>query len=484
MATLSALSAAVRLLDWDRETLMPEAGAPARGRLAAELSALRHRTVLRDGVDDDIADIEANGEPSATDRGLIALARRERARAIDVPDDLIHAHAQATADAVSTWLATRDAGDFGRFAPALQRVFDLARELGAARGIGDEPYDALLDDFEPGARVGDVEALFAGLGPAVGRIIEGLDLPPIGASPFAGRSWPDAAQMALGRDVAGRMGFDFTRGFISRSAHPFTDLLHPGDIRFTTRLAADDPTANVLVVLHEVGHALYAQGLPDALADTLGYGTASLGADESQSRFFENHIGRRRAFWDVIHPRLVAEFGDEMRGLGPDDLHRAVTGVHRHWSRVDSDEVTYDLHIMMRFELELAMVRGELAVADLPGAWEQASVRLLDVHPPSNAQGCMQDIHWAWGLIGYFPTYTLGNVYAAQLAEAIDAEVGPLDELVADQSFDDILGFMREHLHRHGALLRTEPMMERATGRAFSTEPLLRRIATLAAAWR
>jgi carboxypeptidase Taq len=480
MATLYDLHGVSRLLDWDRETLMPAEGAEGRGQQVGTLRAVRHSESLRDGVDEDMALIEAQGDPSDADRAMIALARHERERARRVPESLVRAHGEAQSAGLTAWLANREAGDFAAFAPALTTVVALTREIGEALQIGAEPYDGLLDDYEPGTTTAELEALLGDLGPKLAAIVAGA-APTRPTTPFAGRDWPDAAQLAVGEDIARMVGFDMDGGLIARSAHPFTDTPHRGDVRFTTRIAPDDPSANVLVTLHEAGHALYAQGLPAAYARTLLYASASLGADESQSRFFENHVGRRLSFWEHVHPTFVARFGASMDGLGPQDMVRAITRVQPGWCRVDADEVTYDLHIILRFELELALIRGSLTVADLPGAWREASQRLLGVTPSGDAEGCMQDIHWAWGMFGYFPTYTLGNIYAAQLAEALEATEGPIDDLIRAGRLDVVLRFMRTRVHNAGCCVPTRVLMERATGGPFNTDPFLRRVTQLAA---
>ena len=479
METLCDLNGVARLLDWDRETLMPLKGAVGRGEQVGTLRALRHREVLQDGIDEDLAFIEAHGDPGPAEAAMISLARHERARAERVSEDLVRAMGQAQSTALTLWLEHRERGDFASFAPALAEVVNLTRQIGESLELGAEPYDGLLDDYEPGARAAHLEAMFGELEPALTAIIDGAaETPP--SVPFAGRAWPTDAQMALAEDIARLVGFDLDAGLIAQSAHPFTDSPHRGDIRFTTRIAPNDPTCNVLVTLHEAGHALYAQGLPAQHDRTLLHASASLGADESQSRFFENHIGRRAAFWEYLHPTLAKRFGSSMDGIDPAEILRNVTGVHRGWSRVDADEVTYDLHIILRFRLELALIRGSLTVADLPEAWRESSRRLLGVEPANNAEGCMQDIHWAWGMFGYFPTYTLGNIYAAQLADALEQAEGPLDDLIRSGSFDVILEFMRSRVHTVGNQLRTSELMERATGHPFRTEPFLHRIAALA----
>ncbi len=479
MATLYDLHGASRLLDWDRETLMPVKGATARGQQVGTLRAVGHRETLRDGVDDDMALIEEQGNPSDAERRMIALARHERARATRIPEALVRAHGEAVSAGLTAWLAGREAGDFASFAPALTRVVALTREIGEAVGIGDEPYDGLLDDYEPGTSTAEIESLFADLGPKLATIVAGADVA-APTTPFRGRDWPVAVQLAVAEDIARMVGFDMNAGVIAVSAHPFTDTPHRGDVRFTTRATDNDPSANILVTLHEAGHALYAQGLPAAYERTLLYASPSLGADESQSRFFENHLGRRLAFWEHLHPTLVARFGGSMDGLRPQDLVRAVTRVERGWCRVDADEVTYDLHIILRFELELALIRGSLTVVDLPEAWRAASERLLHVTPADDTQGCMQDIHWAWGMFGYFPTYTLGNIYAAQLADALEAAEGPLDDLVRAGRLDVVLEFMRTRVHAAGSRSPTRTLMETATGRPFSADAFIRRVERLA----
>lgn len=481
MALIHDLQGAARLLDWDRETLMPESGAQARGRIVATLHALRHRELLRDGVSDDIALLEEHGDLSIAERAMVRLARREHDRAVRVPEDLVRATSEATSEAVSAWLAARADADFAAFAPSLERVVDLTRQTGEAIGTGVEPYDALLDTFEPNTTTAQLEALFGELRGELSAIVDGVDPEGTrGPEPFADRSWPAAAQLTVAEGLARMIGFDLEAGLIAQSAHPFTGSPHAGDTRFTTRLTEHDPTGNVLVTMHELGHALYAQGLPDEFDRTLLFGSPSLGADESQSRFFENHVGRRQAFWELIHPLFTTHFGSAMEGLGPEAFHRAVTRVERGWCRVDADEVTYDLHIALRFELELALIRDDLRVADLPGAWTEGMQRLLGVTPAHDGQGCLQDIHWAWGMFGYFPTYTLGNIYAAQLAEALEREKGPLDELVRAGALDVVLTFMRDRVHRHGDTYPTDELMRRATGARFSTAPFISRIRSLA----
>ncbi len=255
------------------------------------------------------------------------------------------------------------------------------------------------------------------------------------------------------------------------------------NVRVTVE-TSDDPTQNVLVTLHEVGHALYSQGHPTDLARTLAHASPSLGAEESQARFYENHVGRELALWEFLTPTLRRRFGAAMDGIDGAALHRSVSQVTRGWCRVDADELTYDLHIALRFSLELALIRGTLDVVDLPDAWNDGMERLLGVRPDGNRQGCMQDIHWAWGSFGYFPTYTLGNIYAAQIREALEADLGPIPSLIQSERLSDITAYLHERIHSHGSILSTGELMLQATGQAFSVEPFLRRAQRLAAGAR
>jgi carboxypeptidase Taq len=283
--------------------------------------------------------------------------------------------------------------------------------------------------------------------------------------------------MALAHEVGALVGFDAAGGVIARSAHPFTTTMHHGDVRFTTRLDPADPIGNITAVLHEAGHALYEQGFPAETARTPLHDAPSLGAHESQSRFLENHVGRTPAFWRLLEPAMRRHFPEAMEGIDAAALHRAASSVRPSPIRVEADEVTYNLHIVLRFELELALIRGDLDVDDLPGAFADAMERLLGIRPPSHADGVMQDIHWPQGLFGYFPTYTLGNLYAAQLAEACDAALGGLEEAVAAGRFADIVGFMRENVHRHGRRYDTPELMRRATGRELDADALIAHLA-------
>lgn len=469
--TLSDLAGVAALGGWDRETLMPPGGAEGRAMQAGTLAALHHRELVRDDMGDVLAALAADDDLDATARAILRLAVRGRERALRLPESLVREVSEACSRGVSAWTAARKDGDFAVFAGALDRIVALKRREAEALDIGDEPYDALLDEFEPETRVADLEPVFADLRTRLAPLVAAASERPAVALPR--HEWDADGQVALAHEIAEMVGFDLESGVIARSEHPFTSSPHRGDVRFTTRLDPTSPIGNIGAVMHEVGHALYEQGFPADAARTPLHDSPSLGAHESQSRFWENHIGLTGAFWSAIEPAMRRHFPDAMAGIDHELLHRAANVVRPSLIRVEADEVTYNLHIVLRFEMEVAMIRGDLAVADLPGAFADGMHRLLGIRPSTDAEGAMQDIHWADGLFGYFPTYTLGNLYAAQLAEAADEALGGIEPAIEQGRFGDILGFMRERVHRYGALHPTPELMRRATGRELSADALI-----------
>jgi carboxypeptidase Taq len=469
MGTLSDLSGTTTVLGWDRETTMPAGGSEGRAKLLGTLAAMHHRELTRpDG--DALLDAAASDADEAAPRRTVELMRRARDRALALPEELVRDLSEASSRCVTVWLTARPADDFPAFAAALEPLVVLKRREAELLDIGDEPYDALLDRFEPGERAARLEALFGRLAVGLASLLERVPDP---GEPLPARDWPAAAQLTLADRLADLVGFDRRTGAIAESAHPFTCSPHGGDVRFTTRLDRLDPIGNVLAVMHEAGHALYEQGFPEAFARTPLRDAPSLGAHESQSRFWENHLGRTPEFWRYLEPSLRELFPEAMTGLDGGDLHAAATRVTPSLIRVEADEVTYNLHIVLRFELELALIRGDLQVGELPGAWAERLHALLGIRPDGDGNGCMQDIHWPEGMFGYFPTYTLGNLYAAQLDSAARSELGPLEPLIRDGELGPPLEFMRRRIHRRGNLLDTGELMRGATGAPLSEEPFL-----------
>ena len=471
MGTLSDLFGTQMLLGWDRETTMPPAGAEGRALQMGTLAALNHRELVRQDMGEVLERLAADPDLDDDARAMVRLVGHDRARAVRVPEALVRELTETCSRCVSAWAEARREDDFAAFAGPLREVVRLKRREAEAIGIGDEPYDALLDAYEPGARAADLEPIFAELRERLTPLVEAAtDRDPV---VLPEREWDEGAQMALAHELARLVGFDESAGVIAKSAHPFTSSPHRGDVRFSTRLTRESPLGNISAVLHELGHALYEQGFPGEAARTAVHDAPSLGAHESQSRFWENQIGHTEAFWERLEPVMRRLFPDAMAGIDAGLLHRAARVVRPSLIRVEADEVTYNLHVILRFEIELALVRGDLDVDDLPLAFSDGMERLLGIRPPTDALGAMQDIHWADGLFGYFPTYTLGNLYAAQLAESAERDLGPIEEAVAEGRLLDLLGFMRQRVHRHGARFPTTELMRRATGVDLSSDALV-----------
>lgn len=469
------LRVASSILEWDQETFMPPRGAAARGRVLATLAAARHERLVAPDLREALEEFAAAAAPGSVDADQAARARSEIERACRVPASLAAAEAAAQSAALVSWQAARAARDFSRFAPDLRRLLDIVREKAAAwAGPGGRAYDALLDEFEPGTTEAALAPLFAGLRAELAPLIAGVARggPAVGESAARG-AFPPAAQRRFGERAAAAIGFDFSAGRIDRAAHPFCSGFSPGDVRLTWRWQEDDFRPAFFGILHEAGHGLYEQGLPGAWeAEPLGE-AAGLGAHESQSRLWENAVGRSRGFWRWALPQWP-EYFPAVPAPALDRLWPALHACRPSLIRVEADEATYNLHVMARFELERQLFTGGLEVEDLPEAWNAQYQELLGLRPQNDAEGVLQDIHWAMGAFGYFPSYTLGNLMAAQLYEAADRELGGLEEAFAIGDFAPLLGWLRQRVHQHGRRLPSAELIRRATGQDLSTAPLLR----------
>ena len=469
MGTLADLDGASAVLEWDRETIMPPGAADARGSQMATLAGIRHRHLLDPAVAEALDVLLESDDPWR--QASARLARRERDRAARLPEELVREMAEASSRSVAIWSEARPAGDLGAWLDGVRPLVALTRTQADLLADGGDPYDALIDLYEPGTTYAMLQPVLDDLAARVAPIVDRLA--GAGGPPLPRGPWDDAAQMDLARQVARDIGFDERRGLVGRTAHPVTMGLGAGDTRLSTRVDTQDPLSSIMAVLHEGGHALYDQGIPDQYRRTTAGDAPSLGAHESQSRFWENHVGRVPQFWDRLAPQLAAAFPGAADGLRPADYVRALNRVERQPIRVESDEVTYDLHIVLRTRLERALVRGDLNVDDLPDAFDEGLEGLLGIRPGTPAEGAMQDIHWAAGIIGYFPTYTLGNLYAASLAMTAEDTVGPIGEVIASEGFGPLLVFMRDRVHVHGRVLDTPALMERATGRPLTADPFV-----------
>jgi carboxypeptidase Taq len=466
---MDALAGARSLLEWDQLCMMPRRGAPGRGDQLAALAAVNHEMLRADELGRLLEQLEdgldTSEEALLIQRGALRNLRRERERAVRVPVKLVEALERARTRGHQAWLEAREADDFAVFLPALSELIALVSEAAACLvEPGDHPYDALMDAFEPGAKVRDIGPLLERLAGELGVLMGAL----------RERGWPDPAgglelampipqQRELARRLVGAVGFDLEAGRLDDAVHPFTCGMDPGDVRITARYSAADLLPGLGAALHEAGHGLYEQGVPRGLRTTGTGRLLSTGMHESQSRFWENMVGRSRPFCRWFSG-LLAEQGAPVLA-GPDQLFRAFNRVRPGFVRVDADEVTYNLHILVRYRLELGLLEGTIVPDQLEDAWNDGYQRLLGIRPPTPGLGVLQDVHWAEGLFGYFPTYTLGTLYAASLARALEDDLPDLWDQVACGEFGALLGWLRTKVHGKGAMFEGDTILVQAVGR-------------------
>ena len=477
-ATLACIEA---MLEWDEETGMPAGAVEGRSEQLALVAGLLHER----GTDPRIGELldQLEGSPLLEDASSpvavnVRELRRDYERFVLLPRKLVEDLARTTAVAQRAWSSAREAADFGRFRPHLERILELKRAEARCVGYAREPYDALIEDYEPGITSDILGRLFDALRrelvPLAARIAAS-------ARPDSGvlrRAVPLEGQFRFGERVAGRIGFDFGRGRLDLGVHPCCTSLGPGDCRIGLRFDLRDFAGGVLTVLHEVGHGLYEQGLDPAHYGTPAGEAASVGMDEAQARLWENRVGRSRGFWQHFLPLARDAFPEALGDVGLDELYVAVNRVSPSLIRVHADEVTYNVHVMIRFELERALVSGDLRAADLPGAWSEAYDRYLGVVPSNDAEGCLQDGHWADGLIGYFPTYTLGDVFAAQLFARAAEELGDLEDAFACGEFGGLVRWLGERIYRQGGRHPSARLIEVVTGSPPDHRPLVQALRT------
>lgn len=467
------LSSIEGLLDWDSETVMPEKGLAARAEQLSLMAALAHARRTDPRIGDWLGQLEGKAADESQAANLREI-RRGYDRAVKIPAELIRKIAHASTLAKDAWGKARAEKNFHAFAPHLSTLLDLKRQVAGAIGYAAEPYDALLDEYEPGMTTAQVADVFGALRGPLADFVKRLQNAPKRPDPAVlHRRFDRAAQERFARRMAEVVGFDFAAGRLDVSKHPFCSGSFPGDIRLTTRYYEDFFSPSVFGVLHESGHGLYEQGLPVEHAFTPLGQPVSLGIHESQSRMWENFVGRSRAFWEKFYPEAQAAFADSLRDVSLDQFHAAINVVQPSYIRVEADEVTYNLHIIVRFEMERGLVSGKLAVKDVPEAWNARMKEFLGITPPDDAQGCLQDIHWSMGAFGYFPTYALGNLYAAQLFDAAKKAIPDLDGNIRAGRLRPLLDWLRENIHRHGQRYRAADLVQRVTGKPPSIEPFL-----------
>jgi len=482
MADLRALSSVLGLLQWDQETYMPAAGAAARGLQLAAVEGVLHEKLTAPALADALAAAASRpgSEPDPDRAAALRALRRDQARAAAVPADLVRALALAQSRGLGAWKAARAARSFAPFAGALAELISLRREQAAALlpvlareaapgSRAPEAYDALLDLHEPGMRVARLEPLFAKLKSWLVPLLDAVTARPPPDRSFLSGPFDTEAQWRLSLELLAAIGFDLEAGRQDRSVHPFSQGMDPGDVRLTTRLDASLPLSALFSTLHEGGHGLYEQRLPAALRETVLCAAASVGLHESQSRLWENLVGRSLPFWRAMLPRAARHF-PQLAGVTPERFFRAANHVERSLVRVEADEVSYNLHIVLRFQLELSLLRGTLEVKDLPAAWSERSQELLGLRPPSDLEGVLQDIHWAMGELGYFPTYTIGNLYSATLLAGARRALPDLDAALGRGDLAPLLAWLTANVHSVGRRRDAEEIVRAATGQGLGDE--------------
>lgn len=477
----SLLASCAALLNWDERTYMPRQGSAHRAEQMALLARMTHELLTSPEIGALLEKLESDREATAGRSPLtthqtvnIREIRRAYDRAVKLPKELVEEMARVTTRAQQVWQEARQKNDFLSFRPWLEKIVRLKRQEAEAIGYEDNPYDALLDEYEPGATTAEITKTFADLRkelvPLLGAIFASGKQAP---REILEREYPVDRQRLFGEIAATAIGFDLDAGRLDVTTHPFCSGIGPGDCRITTRYNPRHFNDAFFGILHEAGHGIYDQGLdPKHFGTPMGM-AVSLGIHESQSRMWENFVGRSRPFWEHFFPLARRTFVEALRDVSFNDFLFAINDVRPSFIRVEADEATYNLHIILRFELEQALISGDLNPADLPAAWNEKFTLSFNLKPPTDTLGCLQDIHWSMGSIGYFPTYTLGNLYAAQFMEQARQDLGDLDADFRRGEFGRLKGWLNEKIHRPGQLYRAGELCQRVTGKLLSHRALI-----------
>lgn len=475
---LAVLKSCASVLGWDEQTYLPHNGAEHRANQLALLSGLAHDRGTSPRLGDllDRASALLSSDESSPVSANIREARRRYDRAAKLPRRLVEELSHCSTLSQQAWVGAKRARDFAAFRPWLEKMVALKREEAQAVG-GAVPYDALLDEYEPGASSAEIGAAFAQLRSELVPLVQAIRDSAVKVdTSVLTRKYPIPAQREFSLLAARAIGFDLNAGRLDEAAHPFCSGIGPGDCRLTTRYNEQHFPGAFFGTLHEAGHGIYEQGLK---ADDFGLATGeacSLGIHESQSRMWENLVGRGRPFWMHFFPLAQKVFPDALGSETLESFYRAANDVRPSWIRVEADEVTYNLHIMLRFELERPLISGDLKPADVPGAWNELFQKSFGMTPPDDSLGCLQDVHWSAGLIGYFPTYALGNMYAAQFFEQAKKDIPDLEGQFAKGEFQALKSWLNRNIHERGLQYRANRLVEIVTGKPLSAEPLLRHL--------
>jgi carboxypeptidase Taq len=474
-AEVADLRHAADLLEWDERVCMPAGGTSTHGEMLATLRRIAHERFTSPEVGDAIETARAEAQrlnDDATQR-LVAVTARDYEKAIKVPASFVAEYAQAVSAGQQAWGHARAASDFSSFQPFLEKIVALKKRYVTFFPGAEHPYDVLLDDFEPSMKTAEVKAIFEALRPRLVDLIRAIASAPAVDDGFLRTSYAEADMLAFAVEVITSFGFDWTRGRQDKSLHPSATAIGAGDVRITTRWVDGMPLDMLFGAMHETGHALYEQGVTPAHHRTALEGGTSLGVHESQSRLWENLVGRSLPFWEYFYPRLQGRFPSQLGAISVEQFYRGINRVEPSLIRVEADEVTYNLHVMLRVDLEIALIEGAASVDDLPERWNAGMREYLGLTPPDAARGVLQDIHWSAGLFGYFATYTLGDLIASQLWRQFKDIHPARDEDLRHGEFAPLLQWLRSKLHQHGRAYRPQELIERIIGSRIDPQPYL-----------
>lgn len=477
LGEVADLHAAGAVLDWDQQTYMPRGGAEGRGKTQATLQKIAHDrfTSLEVGrLLEELVKQAAQMDPDSDDARLIKVTRRQYEKRIKVPAKMVEEFALLTTQAYAAWVNARTNNDFASFRPFLDQVLDNRIRYAELFAPYDHIYDVLLDDFEPGMKTAEVQSIFDELRTQQVSLIQSVRSHTQIDDTFLRQNYDEQKQLEFGTEVATKFGYDWNRGRLDRVPHPFCTTFNLGDVRITTRTIHNYLNAALFATMHETGHALYEQGSSPSLERTPLAGGASSAIHESQSRMWENIVGRSLPFWEHFYPRLQEYFPEQLKKVSLERFYKAINRVQPSLIRIQADEATYNLHIMLRLELEMALLEGKLATQDLPEVWNSRMQSYLGLTPPTDSDGVLQDVHWSSGLVGYFPTYALGNLVGAQLLEVIRREMPDLDEQFRRGDFQALLDWLRKNIHQHGRKFEPQELMVNVTGSKIDPAPYLR----------
>jgi len=479
LGEVSDVNKAASVLSWDQQVNMPPGGSEGRGQQLATLGKIAQEKFTTDEVGRLLDDLkqEITGADS-DDAAMIRVAARNYDKAKRVPPEFIAEQAIVSTKAFEAWVDARRKSDFSIFLPHLEKNVELVKKYISFFPPADHPYDTLLDDYEPGMKTAEVKAIFDGLRPKQVKLIKAIAATKQVKADFLRKKYNEKKLWDFGVGVITQYGYDWSRGRQDKAPHPFETSFNVNDVRITTRFEADNPMATLFSTFHEAGHAMYEQGIDPAYERTALANGTSLAIHESQSRMWENLVGRSLSFWEHFYPKLKKTFSSQLDGVSVKSFYKAINKVEPSFIRVNADEATYNLHIMLRLELEIGMVEGSIAIKDLPEIWNAKMQEYFGITPPNDAKGVLQDVHWSYGSIGYFSTYALGNLVSAQLWEKINKDIRNLDDQIRQGNFNELLTWLRAKVHIHGHKYDPQDLVQKVTGSKITPEPYVRYLTT------